>query len=68
MKQTKFKINSSDINVEFIIDGKPRLDQLRDIIVRYALLIGYTPTQIEGEFGKIETIYQQDYNKLTLLD
>ena len=68
MKQTKFKINSSDINVEFIIDGKPRLDQLRDIIVRYALLIGYTPTQIETEFGKIENKYQQDYNKLTLLD
>jgi len=68
MKQTKFKINSSDINIEFIIDGKPRLDQLRDIIVRYALLIGYTPTQIEREFGKIETKYQQDYNKLTLLD
>ncbi len=68
MKQTKFKINSSDINIEFIIDGKPRLDQLRDIIVRYALLIGYTPTQIEREFGKIENKYQQDYNKLTLLD
>lgn len=68
MKQTKFKINSSDINIEFIIDGKPRLDQLRDIIVRYALLIGYTPTQIENEFGKIENKYQQDYNKLTLLD
>jgi hypothetical protein len=68
MKQTKFKINSSDINIEFIIDGKPRLDQLRDIIVRYALLIGYTPTQIETEFGKIENKYQQDYNKLTLLD
>lgn len=68
MKQTKFKINSSDINIEFIIDGKPRLDQLRDIIVRYALLIGYTPTQIEAEFGKIENKYQQDYNKLTLLD
>jgi len=68
MKQTKFKIKSDTMDISFVINGKPRLDHLKDIMIRYALMIGYTPLQIEQEFGKLDFKYQKDYNQLMLFD
>ena len=63
----KIKINMTTVSLEFNVDKKKPLKDLKRSMLQVAILMGYSLSEFEDEFGSIE-LYEQDKAQLSLFD
>ena len=63
----KIKINMTTVSLEFNIDNKKPLKDLKKSMLQVAMLMGYSLAEFEEEFGSTE-IYEHDRAQLSLFN